>query len=139
MSKVVVKYICLWGLLVLPELSFALVNENVCSKFHVGKFSYEGSFGEIIFMRSKTEEINYRVYPTSYIRTSIKWVSPCTMEQKVMEVHDEIFPLQKVSKMIASKSTLYLTEVFSDGYSFKLVDSSGVTTGRVKIYTKPLK
>ncbi|TGK82459.1 hypothetical protein EHQ24_14525 [Leptospira noumeaensis] len=126
-----------------PKSTYSLNAKSDCEKFHLGTFVYTSSFGEVIIVRNKSYEINYRVYPNSYIRSSIKWISPCVAEGIALEINDEIFPDDYKKKLINKRSKLYITETFSDGYSYKLIEETGskIIYDKVKFYkgTLPIK
>ncbi len=128
-------------LIINPKLSYALNEKSECEKFHTGTFVYTGSYGDVIIVRNKSYEINYRVYPHSYVRSSIKWVSPCVAESIAVEIHDDIFPDEYKKIHLKNRYKLYVTETFPDGYSYKLTEENSpkVNYGKVKVYEGKLQ
>ncbi|MCW7507940.1 hypothetical protein [Leptospira levettii] len=123
-----------------PVDVYASIGKKKCDIFHKGIFSYSIDLGELIVVRNEWEEVSYRVYPDKFIKSSIKWISPCVAEYKVLEVKDELFNADFVKKIYSSRSYLHITEIFADGYSYKLTDSKfpEVYYGKAKYYKKPL-
>lgn len=119
-----------------PRSTYSLNAKSDCERFHLGNFVYTGSFGEVIIVRNKSYEINYRVYPNSYIRSSIIWVSPCIAQGIAVEITSDIFSDEYREKRINKRSKLFITETFSDGYSYKLIEENSSKTiyGKVKFY-----
>ncbi|XDD47089.1 hypothetical protein AB3N60_03110 [Leptospira sp. WS39.C2] len=124
----------------IPSDIYASISKKECDVFHKGIFSYSVEMGELIIVRNELEEVSYRVYPDKFIKSSVKWISSCVAEYKVLEVKDEFFNADYVKKIYSSKSYLHITEVFTDGYSYKLSDSKlpEVYYGKAKFYKKPL-
>ncbi|WP_244241350.1 hypothetical protein [Leptospira perdikensis] len=120
--------------------TFAFKDKSECERFHSGTFIFNSSFGEVIIVRNKSEDISYRVYPKSFVRSSVKWISPCVAEFKAIEINDDIFSPEFRKMLMNGSSKLYITETFSDGYSYKITEesSSKVNYGKVKFYTGSL-
>lgn len=130
------KKLCIFFVFFNFNNSFASIKDDDCIKFHTGIFSYEGKLGTVVIKRTKSEEITYRVFPTDYIRSSIKWISACVAERKTLEVNDQIFSDEIKSKVMQNIDKIYITEIFPDGYSYKFKDnkSKDFRYMRVKIH-----
>ncbi|EMJ89663.1 hypothetical protein LEP1GSC196_0994 [Leptospira meyeri serovar Semaranga str. Veldrot Semarang 173] len=119
-----------------PKATYSSNAKSDCEKFHLGNFVYTSSFGEVIIERNGSYEIIYRVYPHSYIKSSIIWVSPCIAQGIAVEITSDIFSDEYREKRINKRSKLFITETFSDGYSYKLIEENSSKTiyGKVKFY-----
>lgn len=138
-KKSIVQFFSVFLLLFNFGTITASISENECLKIQTGNFFYDTPFGNVILVRSKSESIEYRIYPSNFLRYSIKWLSPCVVEQKLIEIHDDIFPKEKMPEQIGEKSILYITGVSSEGYSWKLFGKDKEEyTGNTKKYKKPL-